>query len=276
MKRWKTGWMSSKRWSAIFLAWACWLAIGNVAAAQQFRIETEVFSDSSEAIARSLTLFDGKMTYDFLMTAVENAGDTPKFAVEEVVVFDQGKQKIHLLDQASRQRLELGHSELLSLVAGMQSSEVLRARDEFLLEPKLTESFDPQTQQLQLSSPRLDYLVLGQKVTDSQILAHYHSFADWAARLNATDSRKLPPFARLQLNQAMKRRGWIPTEVQFKLTSLEGAKIAATAKHHTLMQLSDNDQLRIESVKKQLAEFPSVNLGRYRNLATAANLSESE
>lgn len=271
MKLWKTGETSSEIWSAFFLSWVCWLTMGNVAAAQQFRIETEVFSDSSQAIARSLTLFDGKTTYDFLMTADEGAGDTPKFVVEEVVVFDQGKQKIHLLDQANRQRLELGHSELLSLVAGMQASEVLRARDEFLLDPKLTESFDTQTQQLQLSSPRLDYLVTGQKVTDSQILAHYYSFADWAARLNATDSRKLPPFARLQLNQAMKRRGWIPTEVQFQLTSLEGAKISATAKHHTLMQLSDNDQLRIESVKKQLAEFPSVNLSRYRNLTTAAN-----
>ncbi|MBL8891359.1 MAG: hypothetical protein JNL67_15370 [Planctomycetaceae bacterium] len=269
MKPWKTGLRHTRIGFAILMAWAGWLMIGDGATAQQFRIETEVFSDSSQAIARSLTLFDGKTTYDFLMTAEEGAGDTPKFVVEEVVVFDQAKQRIHLLDQVNRQQLELGHSELLSLVAGMQSSEVLRARDEFLLEPKLTESFDPQSQQLQLSSPRLDYQVQGQKIADSQILAHYYSFADWAARLNATDSRKLPPFARLQLNQALKRRGWIPTEVQFQLTTLEGAKISATAKHHTLVQLSDNDQLRIESVKKQLAEFPSVSLSRYRNLTTA-------
>lgn len=237
--------------------------------AQQFRIETEVFSDATQ-IAKSLTLFDGKATYDFLMTADESNGEPNRFAVEEVVVFDSAKQRIVLLDQKNRHRLELSHTELLSLVAGMQASEVLRARDAFLLEPKLTESFDPQTRQLELSSPRLTYRVLGQQVTDSQILAQYFQFADWAARLNATDSRKLPPFARLQLNQAIKRRGWVPTEVQFELASLDGAGMKATAKHHTLFQLSTNDQQRITSAQKQMNDFPSVSLSRYRNLTTAS------
>jgi hypothetical protein len=239
--------------------------------AQQFRIETEVFAAAEQVVARSLTIFDGKVAYDFLMTSEEGTAVPPRFAVEEVVVFDQVAQKIILLDQKNRHRLEIGHSELLSLVAGMRASDVLRSRDEFLLEPKLTESFDPERGVLELSSTRLTYLVAGQSLADTQTLAHYYSFADWAARLNVTDSRKLPPFARLQLNQAMKRRGWIPTEVQFQLTSLEGQVISATAKHHTLFQLSDNDQHRIDSVQKQLTEFPSVSLSRYRNLTTAAN-----
>lgn len=238
--------------------------------AQEFRIETEVFADSDRVIAKSLTLFDGKMTYDFLMTGNEADAEPSRFSVEEVVVFDQTKQRIVLLDQHKQQRLELGHSEVLSLVAGMQSNEALRARDEFLLEPKLTESFDTQSLQLELASPRLTYRVSGQQVADAQVLAHYYQFADWAARLNATDSRKLPPFARLQLNLAMKRRAWIPTEVNFELSSLDGHQIKATAKHHTLFQLSSNDQQRIASVRKQLAEFPSVSLSRYRNLTTAS------
>lgn len=239
--------------------------------AQEFRIETEVFSGSTRVIAKSLTLFDGKVTYDFLMTSEAPDSESNRFSVEEVVVFDQAKQRLILLDQKQRQRLELSHSEVLALVAGMQANEALRARDEFLLDPKLTESYDPQSRQLEMASPRLSYRVSGQPVADSQVVAHYYQFADWAARLNATDSRKLPPFARLQLNQAMKRRGWVPTEVNFQLSSLDGQEIKATAKHHTLFQLSSNDQQRIVNVQKQLTEFPSVSLTRYRNLTTASN-----
>ncbi len=269
------------------------------AIAQQFRIETEVFDDNQRVMARSLTLFDGSTVYDFLMTAAENetpTGSTAvgtsgtgqlgtgqlgtgqpngaaalRFRVEEVVVMDHARQRVTLLDQHKRHKFEIGHAELLSMVASMQASEALRARDAFLLEPKLTESFDPPTGELELASPRLRYRAQGQVATDPQVLAQYHLFADWAARLNATDSRKLPPFARLQLNQAMKRRGWLPTEVKLELTTLTDQQIQATAKHHTLLQLSANDRQRIESVQKQLSEFPAVSLSRYRHLTTAGN-----
>jgi hypothetical protein len=194
-----------------------------------------------------------------------------RFRVEEVVVMDHARQRVILLDQGQRHKFEIGHAELLSMVASMQASEALRARDAFLLEPKLTESFDPPTGELELASPRLSYRALGQAVAEPQVLAQYYSFADWAARLNATDSRKLPPFARLQLNQAMKRRGWLPTEVRLELTTLTEQHIKATAKHHTLLQLSANDRQRIESVEKQLSEFPAVSLSRYRHLTTAGN-----
>jgi len=261
---------------------------------QQFRIETEVFDDSQRVMARSLTLFDGSTVYDFLMTAADhetpggsaaegtsgasqlgagqpNGAAALRFRVEEVVVMDHARQRITLLDQHKRHKFEIGHAELLSMVASMQASEALRARDAFLLEPKLTESFDPPTGELELASPRLRYRAQGQVATDPQVLAQYHLFADWAARLNATDSRKLPPFARLQLNQAMKRRGWLPTDVKLELTTLTDQQIQATAKHHTLLQLSANDRQRIESVQKQLSEFPAVSLSRYRHLTTAGN-----
>jgi hypothetical protein len=283
-------------WAAIAIAT---LLVGTApeVSAQQFRIETEVFDDSQQVMARSLTLFDGSIVYDFLMTTTTS--ETPRspsgegttddqstvgqsgsgqssavavrFRVEEVVVMDHARQRITLLDQQQRHKFEIGHAELLSMVASMQASEALRARDSFLLEPKLTESFDPPTGELELASPRLGYRAQGQVATDPQVVAQYYLFADWAARLNATDSRKLPPFARLQLNQAMKRRGWLPTQVHLELTTLTDQRLQATAKHHTLLQLSANDRQRIESVQKQLNDFPAVSLTRYRHLTTAGN-----
>jgi hypothetical protein len=238
---------------------------------KSIRIETEVFSDQPpRLVSKSLTLFDGPVVYDFLMTPAGDSSEKAGFSVEQVFVFDSPRQKIVLLDQQQQQRLELGYAELLSMVASMQASETLRARDEFLLEPKLTENFDPQTRVLALASPRLTYRTQGQVVSDAQVLSQYYQFADWAARLNVTDSRKLPPFARLQLNQALKRRGWMPTEVEIDLTTLQGQQLRATAKHHTLYQLSENDHQRIASVQKQLHEFPSVSLTRFRNLTVAS------
>jgi hypothetical protein len=231
----------------------------------QFRIETEVFTGTPEKrLAKSLTLFDGGRVYDFLMSGESGNGVA---SVEEVVVFDWGQGRIHLLDQTTQRHLELSQSEVSSMVAGMKANETLRGRDAFLLEPKFTESLDPETQRLEFSSPRLRYFVMGEKVDDSNVLASYFLFADWAARLNATDSRKLPPFARLELNQVLRRRGWIPTDVEFELESLDGATLKARTKHHRLNQLSDNDRMRISSVERQLQEFPAVNLIKYRDLS---------
>jgi len=274
-------------WGSLALLW---IATAAVARGQQFRIETEVFSgEPPRLISRSLTLFDGPLVYDFLMIAGDspppsgsnatavggNAGATgrtdrntqsPALPVEEVVIFDQQQQRLILLDQQRRHRLELTQAELLTMVAGMQANESLRAKDSFLLEPQLTEKFDPRSGQLELASERLVYRAQGQRVDDNQVLIRYFQFADWAARLNVTDSRKLPPFARLQLNQAMKKRGWIPHQVQIQLTTLDGQSVQASVTHHTLFHLSQNDQQRIASAQRQWSEFPAVNLIRYRGL----------
>lgn len=237
---------------------------------QQFRVETEVSVEGEATpVSKSLTLFDGPLVYDFLMVlddySVASSRDA-KFQVEEVVVFDRSQQRIILLDQKHKHQMEVGHVELLGMSAAMKASEAMRAKDLFLLEPKLDASLDDAKNEIVLSSERLTYRCKGNAISDTKSLVSYYQFADWAARLNVTDSRKMPPFARLQLNQAIQKRGWLPTEVRLELKTKEGQVFSAVAKHHTIMRLSENDQTRIASVKKQLMDFPVVKLIEYRGL----------
>jgi len=234
------------------------------------RVETEVsVRGETTPVSKSLTLFDDALVYDFLMVQDDYSvakNREPKFQVEEVVVFDRSQQRIILLDQKQKQQMEVEHIELLGMAAAMKASEAMRAKDLFLLEPTLNASFDDTNEEIVLSSPRLTYRCKGNASDDTQSLVSYYQFADWAARLNVTDSRKMPPFARLQLNQAIRKRGWMPTQVRLELKTKDGDIFSAVAKHHTIMRLSENDQIRIASVQKQLSEFPVVKLIEYRGL----------
>lgn len=234
---------------------------------QQMRIETEVLiGDDKQLASKSLTLFDGALIYDFLFTENENQ----QFALDEIVVFDRLGQSVTLLDQKERRKLVLSHTDLLSMSAAMKASETLRQKDQFLLEPKFQQSADDNDRTLVLSSPRMTYQCECQWETDPKQLLSYFHFADWAARLNVSDSHKMPPFARLQLNEALRKRGWIPTKVQLELSLTNGQRIEATAQHHRLNQLSENDQLRIQQAKDQMRRFSTASLVEYRDLSTVS------
>lgn len=248
------------------------------ARAQQFRIETEVLvGDSVVPSGKSLTLFDGPMVYDFMMSesAIEDervsVGGGPKYVLEEIVIFDSARQKIILLDQRKRRRMELTQIELLNMAAAMKASEVLREKDLALLEPELLESFDATNSEIKLASPRITYTCQGESISDAKTLVNYYQFADWAARLNVSDSQKLPPFARLKLNDVIRKKGWMPSQVTLTLVDRDGGQMNACAKHHVIYKLSENDQIRINNVKKQWADFPLVSLIEYRNLKPAAS-----
>lgn len=237
--------------------------------AQQMRIETEVMvGESPELVSKSLTLFNDQLIYDFLFTA--SSEDPGRFRLEEIVVFDPVSQSISLLDQQRKLRLTLSHTDLLSMSAAMKASEALRKKDLFLLEPEFDTSIDESQRRLTLSSPRMTYRCKCESSNDPKQLLSYYHFADWAARLNVSDARKMPPFARLKLNSVLRKRSWIPTEVQLSFDFTSGQTLKATASHHRLNQLSDNDQIRIQQAQQQLRQFEKTTLIEYRNLNTVS------
>lgn len=237
--------------------------------AQQMRIETEVMvGETPELVSKSLTLFDDQLIYDFLFTAdVETPG---RFSLEEIVVFDPVSQSISLLDQQRKLRLTLSHTDLLSMSAAMKASEALRKKDLFLLEPEFEQSIDESKSGVTLSSPRMTYRCKCENVNDPKILLSYYHFADWAARLNVSDARKMPPFARLKLNSVLRKRSWVPTEVQLTFEFPSGQTLRAMASHHRLNQLSENDQIRIQQAQQQMRQFEKTTLIEYRNLNTVS------
>ena len=85
---------------------------------------------------------------------------------------------------------------------------------QFRLTPKLTEKYDARKQLLTMNSPFLSYEVECGAHESTEAIQRYLNFADWVQRLNyLLNGRAMPPGPRLELNEALRRRNMLPTEV---------------------------------------------------------------
>jgi hypothetical protein len=118
----------------------------------------------------------------------------------------------------------------------------------------------------------MTYRVKGIQPEFADAAARYREFADWCARFNATRPGNLPPFARIQLNQAVADKGWIPAEVERSIqlaSRLPGGKQVARSEHTAVWRLSNKDRQRIAETSRFQASFRTVSLPEYQRLATA-------
>ncbi len=241
--------------------------------AQEFRIETEVYRDGeAEPISENLTLFSGDLIFDFLLAA-----DRTRFP-EEIVVYQSSKKSFVLLNTARQIKTEIIEGEVLKILAALQSSSVASGDNEFLFHPVFDEQYDVTTGWLTLQSPQLTYRTRGQQPGRTNDLHRYYEFLDQFSRLNATDPRRMPPFARLKLNAAIKKYSFIPEEVEITLLPRidpPSDPITLRSRHTVMWQLSDKDQQRIESAKRYWMDFEKVNLAEFRGLQTAEATSDS-
>jgi hypothetical protein len=234
-------------------------------AAQEFRLETQVYSGSQSApVSENLTLFTEKVVYDFLF-ATENPA-----AVSEIVIFDRDQRRFVLLDSERKVKLEVTATDLAQLIDSLKTSELWREKYPFMLEPSFTVAFDSATQKLELNSRHITYSVTTQTPARSYAYPVFGEFMDAYAQLNATDPQKLPPFARLILNRELKSRGLMPTAVEFKMdlpnAGLGSRTVSAISKHSVIWQLSKTDRERIDEANRFWTEFRSVGLVEYRGL----------
>lgn len=232
--------------------------------AQEFRIETEVTNvDTGETVSENLTLFDDHIIVDFMLKP-----DKTRFPVE-IVAYVTNEKRFVLMDTTRKVKTELVESDLLRILAALQGSAFVDDENRFLFRPEFEESFDSSTGWLELRSPQLIYRTRGQRPVQELALHKYFEFIDQFARLNATDPRRMPPFARLKLNQAIKKQGVIPDEVEMTLVpDMLGnePEIRMRSRHVVMWELSETDRQRIESAKRYWMEFENVDMKRYRGL----------
>ena len=238
------------------------------AVAQDFRIETEVFQgDSTEPISENLTLFSGNLILDFMLPT-----DRSRFP-EEIVVYQSREKQFVLLDTRRQTKAFVLEGDVLRIIAAMQSSNIGEDENDFLFHPTFDETYDPSSGLLSLESEQLSYHVKGHRPDDDNVLPRYFEFISQFARLNATDPRRMPPFARLKLNHSLKKFGFIPDEVELTLVpSLEShtEQIRLKTKHNVIWQLSEKDHQRVASAKRYWMEFEEVTLSEYRTLQQTA------
>lgn len=237
---------------------------------QEFRIESQVYSaDSKLPVSQNITLFSEGLVYDFQLS--NDAKPIPL----EIVIFDTRKRTIILLDTQRKTRLELPDLQLLKIVESVRRETAQDNRSSFLVEDSFEEDVDWSTNWVTLTSPQIEYRFRGSQPKDVSIIPQYNDFLDNFTMLIASDPTKIPPFARIKLNQSIKRLGWIPIEVQIsvKENSLFREAFTAKSKHVVINHLSNEDRKRIKKAKQDWMQFETVDLAKYRGLKKPSKLS---
>ena len=228
----------------------------------QFSIASEIYVDrKAEPVSRNLTLFAEKAVVDFSYAA---GSDEPR----EIVIFDMESGDVRLLDPIRGVQVAISEQQLLQLVHMLRQDEYLREKLNFLVEPM----FDVQIEEdaVTLASEFIQYACQGTVVDDRpQQMNSYYAFLDQLTRLNATDPGKLPPFARLKLNEKIREARLMPNSVEVSIdlpAELGKRAIHARSQHEVTWQPDSANSKLMVTAKKMLGEFEQVELEVYRNV----------
>jgi hypothetical protein len=233
------GWISSFAWS------------------DEFRVDTDIFvGDQKEPIAQNLTIFASGLVYDF-----------PLAGPEEITVFDPAHGRFVLLDCRRKVKTTLTTAEILEFAAAMKAHAVdMGGVVAFAASPQFERNVDQQGRRITLSSELMTYRTKGAKPKLESAVADYRNFADWYARLNATRPGNLPPFARIELNEAIADLGLIPEEVELKITPanrLADRTLVVRSRHSANWRITNTDRKRIEKAGTCMVSFQSVSFQDY-------------
>jgi hypothetical protein len=259
---------------SLVLALVGWAA-ASLAAAQDFRIDTEVFvgpldRKDIEPASETLTIFANEMVYDFLLAE-------PR----EITLFDPLRGRFTLMDDSRKVKASLSTQEVLDYVLSFdshaaQSKNPLFA---FAADPQFETSAEEVREngqslvRITLAADPLSYVALGQKPQQAQSVRAYRQFADWFARLNAARPGNLPPEARMVLNQTLADRGLLPLEVTRTIVTSgtfgREKKLEVKTRHLVNWTLSGEDRKRLEHAGDCLARYQAVSFDEYRSPAKA-------
>ena len=132
----------------------------------------------------------------------------------------------------------------------------LQAALEFQLDPDFEETYAEDMQQLTLKSPNLQYVIQcadpkSQEAITPENVTAYLRYADWICRLNyVLHPGVLLPRPRLALNEGLRRRNLIPTQVELKAAA--GAQISLRAEHKIQWELTELDRSLIDGWETML------------------------
>lgn len=248
----------SSVWSRVaavraFVALALGLSCAVSALADDFRIDSKVYL-KSKPIAENLTLFHGDRVYDFMSNP------------SEITVFDPapGRMRFLLLSPARKMRTEVKVAEVSKLMERLR--EYAKSSEDgfmkFLADPQFEESYDASTGVLKMTSPWMEYKLTTLDAPSAQVSEQYSQFSDWYAKLNTmTTPGKIPPFARMVVNNALKKHKQVPSDVELTLHLKE--EVTLTSDHKVAWRLLEDDMQKIRQVDDYLARFKSVSFQEY-------------
>jgi hypothetical protein len=246
-------------WSAIVLAMASPPVHG-----QEFRVDTELFlNQEKKPFLEQLTIFTADGTiYDFCL------GERP-----ETTVFDPRHGRFTLLDETRKVKASVATQELLdfSLALEKQAAQQRDPLIAFCAAPNFETMANPVEQngqtltELSLSGRPLSYVARGHKPQHVEAVKAYRHFADWCARLNASQEGNLPPAARIALNQALAEHELLPLEITRTIPAAGPLtkKQEIKSQHRWNWALAGQDRKKIERAGDMMATFQLVSYVEY-------------
>lgn len=230
---------------------------------QEFRIESQVFvGDTTQPAAENLTLYRGEMVYDFRL-----ANDASHEPIE-IVIYDSRKRQFTLLDLSREIRTDIADFELLKMLQGLKETAETNEDAIPLVEPKFERDFEVSNKTITLTNDDITYQAIGESPEDLSAMPLFYEAMDQLTKLSVSDPSRLPPFARMALNQEIKKHGMFPIEIRVHMREGVVTRQAfdAKSKHTALWKLSNRDTQRIDDAKRKWMKYRSVPLGEYRQI----------
>lgn len=255
-------------WLAGFLVATCSI---QAAEGDVFRMETDLFvAGRTEPIAEYLTLFSERTVYDFRVSKPE-----------EIAVFDWDRNRIILIDPSRQWRSVLTTDDVLQFTAAIKThvkpeNAIFYAATHPQFE-SLEDAKPESDSKFTLKSGPIEYRIQGAAPRHASSVRRYQEFADWSARLSAMRPGNLPPFIRIEVNQTIAQRGWLPEEVVRVVDpgKFGKKKLEVQARHLVNWILSETDRKRIERVGNQMVSFKEVPFAEFRDAVAAESTDKT-
>ncbi len=250
----------------------CFFALSSANMAHDFRIESHVYiGESTQPATHNVTVFSNELAIDFLMSEQLNTAPT------EIVIYDSRQRLIVLLDNQRKVRVEISAAQLVKMVESLRRQTVENEAAKFLVNDSFEVDTDWSAGWVTLTSPAITYRFRGEQPKNGALIPVYFEMMDILTQLNATDSRQLPPFPRLKLNQTIRTVGWVPRDVQISVTANEffPNSFSANSRHVLTEGLSKTDRDLMADAKKNWMNFKQVDLKEYRNEEDSRKLNRT-
>ena len=227
-----------------------------------FRIETDVMeAGKAKPIDQTVTLFSGGSAFDYSRA-------TPN----QILVVDAINNRIALLDSQRQMQTRINLQELRNGIESAKNKLLQAEGGPEKIEDAAQTSFDPTTGLISIGKRFIRYDAKLQQPASPEFAVQYATFANASALMNAWQSRGSapPPFARLQLNQAISERESIPSEIK-RTVFAGGREVVMVSRIHPTYSLSAAEKKQIEQYNTMLLSFPSVSLANFNGPANAQN-----
>jgi len=235
------------------------------------RVETELFRDGAEQpVARSLTLFDDGVAWDFLELPAAGDRDSAVMELVEIVLHDPARERVVVIDPVRRLKTEIPLIRLERMSVSL--AKWARSSDDRLVRwaggPDFAGSFEEDTDSLALSGPRVRYSVRLAAAQSPEAAGTYRQFADTAILLKALlHPGGIPPFPRLALNRRLEAAAAIPAEVTLeidpKLAMVAGGAARLRSVHKSHPRLLAADRRLIADAQAHVAGADAVDLAAF-------------